>query len=93
MLVLSRKCNESIIIGDDIMVTIVDVRGDKVRVGVEAPQTVSVHRHEVYNAIHKTTSQILRASMPPEYANVGAEMAALEKAAASVGAFVEGAAQ
>lgn len=51
MLVLSRKKNESIIINDHITVTIVEIRGDKVRLGIEAPKDVSVHRREVYEAI------------------------------------------
>ena len=48
MLVLSRQRNESIMIGDDVEITIVDVRGDKVRLGITAPKTISVHRKEVY---------------------------------------------
>lgn len=52
MLVLSRKKNESIIINDNITVTVIEVRGDKVRLGIEAPKDVSVHRREVYEAIH-----------------------------------------
>lgn len=51
MLVLSRKKNESIIINDHITVTVVEVRGDKVRLGIEAPKNVTVHRQEVYEAI------------------------------------------
>jgi carbon storage regulator len=51
MLVLSRKKNESIIINDDITITVVEIRGDKVRLGIEAPKTVTVHRQEVYEAI------------------------------------------
>jgi carbon storage regulator len=51
MLVLSRKKNESIIINDNITVTIIEIRGDKVRLGIEAPKDVSVHRREVYDAI------------------------------------------
>lgn len=51
MLVLSRKINESIIIGDDIEVKIVDVNGRTVKIGIEAPKDVSVHRKEVYEAI------------------------------------------
>lgn len=51
MLVLSRKKNESIIIDNHIVVTVVEIRGDKVRLGVDAPKSVSVHRHEVYEAI------------------------------------------
>jgi len=53
MLVLSRQKDESIVIGDDIKITIVDVRGDKVRLGIEAPREVSVHRIEVYEAIQR----------------------------------------
>ena len=57
MLVLSRKNNESIVIGDGIVVTIVDIRGDKVRLGIEAPKEVPVHRQEVFDAIKKAQSQ------------------------------------
>ncbi len=52
MLVLSRKKNESIIINNDIDITVVEIRGDKVRLGIEAPKDVPVHRQEVYEAIH-----------------------------------------
>jgi len=51
MLVLSRKKNESIIICDNITVTVIEIRGDKVRLGIEAPKDVTVHRREVYEAI------------------------------------------
>ena len=51
MLVLSRKKNESIVINNDIVVTVVEIRGDKVRLGIEAPKDVTVHRREVYDAI------------------------------------------
>ncbi|RIK82598.1 MAG: carbon storage regulator [Planctomycetota bacterium] len=53
MLVLSRQRDESIIIGDNVVVTIVDIRGDKVRLGIEAPKEVPVHRQEVYEAIRR----------------------------------------
>ena len=53
MLVLSRHRDESIMIGDDVVVTIVDIRGDKVRLGIEAPRSVKVHRQEVYDAINE----------------------------------------
>jgi len=53
MLVLSRQRDESIIIGDNIVVTIVDIRGDKVRLGINAPTEVPVHRQEVYEAIQR----------------------------------------
>ncbi len=51
MLVLSRQKDESIMIGDDVEITIVDVRGDKVRLGINAPRNIAVHRKEIYNAI------------------------------------------
>ena len=53
MLVLSRKLNESIIIDDQIKITIVEIRGDKIRLGIEAPKHVAVHRREVYDAIQR----------------------------------------
>jgi len=57
MLVLTREKDESIIIGDDIEVTIVDVRGDKVRLGINAPREISVHRKEIYEAIQREKAQ------------------------------------
>lgn len=54
MLVLSRKKNESIVINDDITIVVVEIRGDKVRLGVEAPKEVPVHRNEVYEAIRRS---------------------------------------
>jgi carbon storage regulator len=53
MLVLSRRKDESIVIGDDIHITVVEIRDDKVRLGVECPADISVHRREVYDAIHR----------------------------------------
>jgi carbon storage regulator len=53
MLVLSRQRDESIMIGDNIVVTIVDIRGDKVRLGINAPAEIPVHRQEVYEAIQR----------------------------------------
>ncbi len=55
MLVLSRKKNESIIIGEDIVITVIEVRGDKVRLGIQAPREVPIHRSEVYDAIQAET--------------------------------------
>ncbi|MDR0551395.1 MAG: carbon storage regulator CsrA [Spirochaetaceae bacterium] len=51
MLILSRKPDEKIVIGEDIVVSVIDVRGDQVRIGVDAPKSVKVYRQEVYNAI------------------------------------------
>ncbi|MCA8993332.1 MAG: carbon storage regulator CsrA [Planctomycetaceae bacterium] len=53
MLVLSRKQDEKIIIGDSITLMVVSIQGDKVRLGIEAPKHVTIHREEVYRAIHK----------------------------------------
>ncbi len=53
MLVLSRQRDESIIIGDNIVITVVDIRGDKVRLGIDAPTEIPVHRREVYEAIQR----------------------------------------
>ncbi|MCA9071673.1 MAG: carbon storage regulator CsrA [Planctomycetaceae bacterium] len=57
MLVLSRQRDESIIIGDNIVITIVDIRGDKVRLGIQAPKEITVHRQEVYDAIKRESAQ------------------------------------
>jgi len=57
MLVLSRRKDESIMIGDDVEITIVDIRGDKVRLGITAPKTIPVHRREVYEAIQREKSE------------------------------------
>ena len=59
MLVLSRQRDESIMIGDNIVITVVDIRGDKVRLGISAPTEIPVHRQEVYEAIQREN---LRAS-------------------------------
>ena len=53
MLVLSRKKNESIIINNDITIVVVEIRGDKVRLGIEAPKDIPVHRREVFDAIRR----------------------------------------
>lgn len=57
MLVLSRQKDESIMIGDDVEVVIVDVRGDKVRLGITAPRSIPVHRREVYEAIKREKAE------------------------------------
>jgi len=57
MLVLSRQRDESIMIGDNVVVTVVDIRGDKVRLGIQAPNEIPVHRREVYDAIKRENRQ------------------------------------
>jgi carbon storage regulator len=64
MLVLSRQKDETIIIGDNIEITVVDIRGDKVRLGVSAPKEISVHRKEVYEAIRRENREA--AQVKPE---------------------------
>lgn len=62
MLVLSRQRDESIVINDNVVVTIVDIRGDKVRLGIEAPTDIPVHRREVFEAIQREASEASEAS-------------------------------
>ena len=57
MLVLSRYTDEKIYVGDDIVITVADIRGDRVRIGIDAPTDVPIHRKEVYEAIKAKTSQ------------------------------------
>ena len=64
MLVLSRQRDESIVIGDNVVVTVVDVRGNKVKLGIEAPTNIPVHRREVYEAIRRENQQA--AKLRPE---------------------------
>lgn len=60
MLVLSRQRDETIMIGDDVELTVVDIRGDKVRIGIKAPPHITVHRKEVYDAIKRENEEAAR---------------------------------
>jgi len=66
MLVLSRHRDESIIIGDNIIITVVDIRGDKVRLGIQAPLDIPVHRQEVYEAIKREEARRKQAQAQQE---------------------------
>ncbi|MCH2119123.1 MAG: carbon storage regulator CsrA [Pirellulales bacterium] len=66
MLVLSRKKNESIIINDNITIVVVEIRGDKVRLGVEAPKEIPVHRNEVYDAIRRNQELDAQTEVEPD---------------------------
>lgn len=71
MLVLSRHRDESIIIGDNIVITVVDVRGDKVRLGIDAPTDIPVHRQEVYEAIQRERRAAERGEASPRKSKSG----------------------
>ena len=79
MLVLSRQRDETIMIGDEIEITVVDIRGDKVRLGITAPTKIAVHRKEVYEAIKAENRQAAK-SMSPD-----AAIASIERPAISPG--------
>jgi carbon storage regulator len=70
MLVLSRQRDETIMIGDNVQVTVVDIRGDKVRLGITAPREIQVHRKEVYEAIKRENEQAAKLR-PDDVADVG----------------------
>jgi carbon storage regulator CsrA len=59
MVIISRRKNESLVIGDNITVTVIEIRGDKVRLGVELPKEMSLHRREVYDAIHRAANEVV----------------------------------
>jgi len=66
VLVLSRQRDETIMIGDDIELTVVDIRGDKVRLGIKAPPHIAVHRKEVYDAIKRENEEAARLDRLPD---------------------------
>jgi len=66
LLVLTRKEFEEVVIGDDIVVSVVEIRGDKVRLGISAPKEVSVHRKEIYLLIHPKPAQSTTTALTPE---------------------------
>ena len=81
MLVLSRRRDQAIMIGDDVEITVVDIRGDKVRIGIRAPNTVSVHREEVYKAIKKANEDAakLQPGDLPKTASMKVQSAAIKE--------------
>ncbi|NLM36619.1 MAG: carbon storage regulator CsrA [Firmicutes bacterium] len=69
MLVLTRKINESIIIGDDVKVTVVEIKGEQVKLGISAPKRISVHREEVYLEIQKENQKAAETTVGPDELN------------------------
>ena len=80
MLVLTRRANQSIVIGADIVVTVLEVRGDQIRIGIDAPRSISVHREEVFRELEAA----IQAAPPPDSGAV--EGLAPETALTSLGA-------
>lgn len=68
MLVLTRRANQSVMIGDEIVVTVLEIRGDQVRIGIDAPKSVAVHREEVFRELEEAN----RAAASPPAARVEA---------------------
>lgn len=62
MLILTRRVGESVIVGDDIVISVIEVRGDAVRIGIQAPRSVSVHREEVYLELQRANEQAASSS-------------------------------
>ena len=66
MLVLARRINESIIIGDDIELIVIDIKGDQVKLGIKAPKRITVHRKEIYEEIQKENIAAVSSEFKPE---------------------------
>jgi carbon storage regulator len=66
MLVLARRLNESIVIGDEIEVVVIDIKGDQVKLGIKAPKNITVHRKEIYDEIQQENVAALSSQMKPE---------------------------
>ncbi len=72
MLVLTRKKEQSLVINDDIEITVVDIQGDQVRLGIKAPKSVSVHRKEIYLEIQAENRRAAEsAKLPDGFSNIG----------------------
>jgi carbon storage regulator len=66
MLVLARRLNESIMIGDEIEVVVIDIKGDQVKLGIRAPKRITVHRKEIYEEIRKENIAAMDSKLKPE---------------------------
>ncbi len=74
MLVLSRKCEQSLLVGDNIVVTVLGIEGDRVKLGIEAPRTVSVLRREVYDQLRSANTSAAVASAPASLQSLAAAL-------------------
>jgi carbon storage regulator len=83
LLILTRRVGESIVVGDDIVLTVFEVRGDAVRIGIEAPRSVKVNRKEIYEEIQRSNAQAVSSSDDAVDALRGALGAAAEEPAAT----------
>ncbi|MCX7935047.1 MAG: carbon storage regulator CsrA [Planctomycetota bacterium] len=79
MLVLSRRKDETIMIGDEIEITVVDIKGDTVRLGITAPREVAVHRKEIYEAIKRENIAAAQQQAMPDRATLGSLASLLKK--------------
>lgn len=70
MLVLTRKVNESIIIGDDTEIMVVEIKGDQVKIGVKAPKDITVYRGEIYKEIQKENIEASKSSIPKDISSM-----------------------
>lgn len=66
MLILTRRVGENIVVGDDIVISVLEMRGDAVRIGIQAPRTVTVHREEVYRELQRANQAAARSGAVPD---------------------------
>jgi carbon storage regulator len=83
MLILTRRVGETLIIGDDVIVTVLGIKGNQVRIGINAPKTVSVHREEIYQRIQQEKNTTTVAVAPKKEEKVSKKREAKEKPKAS----------
>jgi carbon storage regulator len=74
MLVLSRKCEQSLLVGDNIIVTVLGIEGDRVKLGIQAPRSVSVLRHEVFEQLRSANTSAAAAPAPKNLQSIAAAL-------------------